>query len=69
MFADAISLDVDCFISGEISEPVMYLAKESGVAYVSGGHYVTERYGIMALTDYLNNIGYDAEFIELYNPV
>lgn len=69
MFADAISLDVDCFISGEISEPVMHLAKESGVAYVSGGHYVTERYGIMALTDYLNSIGYDAEFIELYNPV
>lgn len=69
MFADAISLGVDCFISGEISEPVMHLAKESGVAYISGGHYVTERYGIMALTDYLNSMGYNAEFIELYNPV
>ncbi|MBX9597308.1 MAG: Nif3-like dinuclear metal center hexameric protein [Burkholderiales bacterium] len=69
MFADAISLGVDCFISGEISEPVMHLAKESGVAYISGGHYVTERYGIIALTDYLNSMGYDAEFIELYNPI
>jgi dinuclear metal center YbgI/SA1388 family protein len=69
MFADAINLGIDCFISGEVSEPVMHLAKESHVAYISGGHYVTERYGIIALTDYLNSMGYDAEFIELYNPV
>lgn len=69
MFNDAIKLDIDCYISGEVSEPNMALADESGVAYVAGGHYVTERYGIIALTEYLNEQGFDAEFVELYNPI
>lgn len=69
-FNAAIELDVDAYISGEVSEPIYSLASESDVAYIAAGHYATERYGIMALTEHLveNNIA-EAEFIELYNPI
>lgn len=69
MFEEAIDLGVDCFITGEVNEQIMGLSEESGVAFIAGGHYVTERYGIMALTKHLQSLGYDAEFMELYNPV
>ena len=69
-FDDAIALNVDAYLSGEISENTVHLAKESGVAYISAGHYATERFGVIALAEHLLekfNIGY--EFIEVDNPV
>ena len=69
LFEGAINLAVDCYLTGEAKEPIMNLALESGVAFISGGHYVSERYGIMALTTYLQGLGLDAEFVELYNPL
>lgn len=70
MFEEAIALGVDLFVTGEIKEPVMHLALESSVAFMAGGHYTTERYGIKALTGYLRvDLGLDAEFIDIYNPI
>ena len=69
MFEEAINLGVDCFITGEIKEPIMNLALESGLAFIVGGHYVTERYGILALTEYLKTLGLNVEYKELYNPI
>jgi dinuclear metal center YbgI/SA1388 family protein len=51
--ADAIALGVDLFISGEISEQTVHLARESGVAYISAGHHATERYGVKALGEHI----------------
>lgn len=69
-FIDAIKLNVDVFISGEVSEPIYNLSEESNVAYIAAGHYATERYGIKALSRYLTeNSIVQAEFIELYNPI
>jgi len=70
LFELAINLGVDAYITGEVSEPIMNLAHESNVAFISAGHYVTERYGIMALIENLRQtLNLDATFIELYNPV
>ena len=69
MFADAINLGVDCYFSGEVSEPTMSLSQESDVAYIAGGHYVSERLGIQVLTDWLRNLGLSAEFVDIYNPI
>jgi dinuclear metal center YbgI/SA1388 family protein len=69
-FSRAIELGVDAYISGEASEPVYSLAHESGVAYIAAGHYATERYGVMALGEYLaKSYGVSTEYIELYNPI
>lgn len=69
MFGAAIDLGVDCYLSGEISEPTMGLSAESAVAYISGGHYVSERFGVMALSDLLNQWGIESRFVDLYNPI
>lgn len=69
-FELAIELGVDAFITGEISERVMSLASESGVFYISAGHYATERYGIMTLTALLQQyFQISANYFELFNPI
>lgn len=66
----AIELDVDVFISGEISEQTTHQAIESGVSYISAGHHVTERYGVQALGEHLaEKFSLEHEFIDIVNPV
>ena len=69
-FEAAIALGVDAYLSGEISEQTVHLARESGVAYLAAGHHATERYGAQALAAHLaQTFGLDCEFIDLDNPV
>ena len=66
----AIANHVDVFISGEISEQTVHLARESGVAYIAAGHHATERYGIQALGEHLaEKFGLEHVFIDADNPV
>ena len=69
-FEQAIALGVDAFISGEISEQTVHLARESGVAYLACGHHATERYGVAALAAHLAaQCGLQCEFVDVDNPV
>lgn len=66
----AIANHVDVFISGEISEQTVHLARESNTSYIAAGHHVTERYGAQALGQYLaQNFGLEHVFIDCNNPV
>lgn len=70
MFEQAIKLGVDAYLSGEISEQTVHLARESGVAYIAAGHHATERYGVQALGAHLaQRFGVEHRFIEIGNPV
>lgn len=69
-FEQAIAAGADVFISGEISEPTVHLARESGVPYIAAGHHATERYGIRALGEHLaRELGLRADFVDIDNPV
>lgn len=69
-FEQAIALGVDAYLSGEISEQTVHLARESGVAYLAAGHHATERYGVQALAGHLaQHFGIACEFVDLDNPV
>jgi len=69
-FEQAIALGVDAYLSGEISEQTVHLARESGVAYIAAGHHATERYGVQALAEHLGRqFGIACEFVDLDNPV
>ncbi len=70
MFDKAIALGVDCYLSGEVSEQTAHLAVESGVVYIGAGHHATERYGVKALGEHLQET-YDVEvvFVDIDNPV
>ena len=69
-FEQAIALGVDVFLTGEISEQNVHLARESGVAYIAAGHHATERYGVQALAAHLaERFGLDCDYVEIDNPV
>jgi dinuclear metal center YbgI/SA1388 family protein len=69
-FEEAIALGVDVYLSGEISEQNVHLARESGVAYLAAGHHATERYGVQALAAHLaDRFGIECEFVDIDNPV
>lgn len=69
-FEQAIALGVDAYVSGEISEQTVHLARESGVAYLACGHHATERYGVQALASHLaQRFGLDCTFVDIDNPV
>lgn len=66
----AIDAGVDAFISGEINEPTVHLARESGTHFYSAGHHATERYGVKALGEHLaQEFDLDVRFVDIDNPV
>jgi dinuclear metal center YbgI/SA1388 family protein len=69
-FEQAIELGVDAFLTGEISEQNVHVARETGVAFISAGHHATERYGVQALGEHLAvQHGLQHQFFDLDNPV
>ena len=70
LLGDAIAAGAGVYISGEISEPTVHLARETGVAYLAAGHHATERYGVQALGRHLaEHFGLQHQFIDIGNPV
>lgn len=66
----AVQAGVDVYISGEISEPTVHIARETGVSYIAAGHHATERYGVQALGEHLaEKFGLTHTFIDCDNPV
>jgi putative NIF3 family GTP cyclohydrolase 1 type 2 len=69
-FYAAIHGGLDAYITGEVSEWVMNVAREAKVHYLAAGHYATERLGIRALGEHVaEHFGVEAEFIDVPNPV
>jgi len=69
-FLVAIGEGLDAYITGEVSEWVMNVAKETTVHYLAAGHYATERLGIRALGEHLRDrFGLEVEFIDVPNPI
>jgi dinuclear metal center YbgI/SA1388 family protein len=65
----AVEQGVDAFISGEISEPTVHVARECGIHYFAAGHHATERYGVQALGAHLaGRFGLEHGFIDIDNP-
>ena len=69
-FYQAIEAGLDAYLTGEASEWVMNVARESRVHYLACGHYATERLGIRALGEHLaERFGIEVEFLDVPNPV
>lgn len=66
----AINAGATAYLSGEISEQTVHLARETGVAYLACGHHATERYGVQAVGDHLaREFGLEHSFVDIPNPV
>ncbi len=70
MMTHAIDAGAQVFITGEISEPTVHLAREAGVGFISAGHHATERYGVQALGNAIQKeFGIRVDFVDIDNPV
>jgi len=66
----AVSLGVDVFLTGEVSEQTVHIARESGIHFISAGHHATERYGVQALGEHLSQqFDIQHQFVEIQNPI
>lgn len=66
----AAARGLEAFISGEISEQTVHVARETGIHYFAAGHHATERYGVQALGTHLaEQFGIAHEFVDIENPV
>ena len=69
-FEAAIAAGADAFVTGEVSEPLVHLARETGVAYIAAGHHATERFGVQALGEAIAaHFGIDVRYLDVDSPV
>lgn len=66
----AVAMGVDAYLSGEVSEQTVHVAREAGVHYFALGHHASERYGVQAVGDWCaREFGLRHVFIDCPNPV
>jgi len=69
-FLDAIHAGCNVFISGEISEQYVHIAREYDVLYMVCGHHATERYGVQAIGNHLKDkYGIKHTFVDIASPI
>lgn len=65
----AVTAGVDAYLTGEVSEPTVHIARENGLSFFAAGHHATERYGVQALGEYLaKRFALEHLFIDSPNP-
>jgi dinuclear metal center YbgI/SA1388 family protein len=65
----AAQFGVDAFITGEVSEQTIHIAREMGLHFFAVGHHASERYGVMALGEWLaDEYSLQVSFIDIDNP-
>lgn len=65
----AVSAGVDAYLTGEVSEQTVHVARECGIHFFAAGHHATERGGVRALgARAAAALGIEHEFVDLDNP-
>lgn len=65
----AVAVGVDVFITGEVSEQTIHIAREMDIHFIAAGHHATERFGAQSMAAYLSSeFGLEAVFIDVDNP-
>lgn len=49
----ALSCGAQAYLTGEVSEQTVHFARETGLHFFAAGHHATERYGVLALGEWL----------------
>jgi len=66
----AVRAGAELFITGEVSEQTVHVAREEGIHFIAAGHHATERYGVQALGEELaRQFGLTHRFVDIDNPV
>ena len=60
---------IDAYLSGEVSERTIHSSRELGIHFIAAGHHATERYGALALGEYIaSELDVEVEFVDIDNP-
>ena len=66
----AVAEGVDAYITGEISEATVHIARENGIHLFAAGHHATEKFGVQAVGEVVaKEFGIVHKFIDIENPV
>lgn len=66
----AVKEGVDAYLTGEVSEQTVHIAREANINFFSAGHHATERYGVKAIGEHVaDKFSIEHEFIDIDNPV
>ena len=66
----AVSENLDFYLTGEVSEYNLHYAKEEKIHFASCGHHATERFGVIALGEHLKNkFDINVKYIDIPNPI
>jgi dinuclear metal center YbgI/SA1388 family protein len=62
----AVSEELDLYLTGEISHQIYHQCLEDGINVISAGHYATEIFGVKNVSDKVNSdLGLETVFIDL----
>jgi len=60
----------DLYLTGELSEPSVHVAQETGCVLLGAGHHATERGGVLAVGERVQReTGIEVQFIDCPVPV
>jgi dinuclear metal center YbgI/SA1388 family protein len=65
----AADAGADLFVTGEVSEQTIHIARERGISFIAAGHHATERFGVQSVGAWLSReLGIEHHFIDDDNP-
>jgi dinuclear metal center YbgI/SA1388 family protein len=60
---------IDAYITGEVSEQTIHTAREMDLHFYAAGHHATERYGVKALGEFIQQeLEIETVFVDIDNP-
>jgi len=69
LIEDAAEHQADVYLTGEISEQTVHIARECGLHFIAAGHHATERYGVQAMAGHLSEkFALEQRFFDEINP-
>ena len=69
MIDDAVECQADVYLTGEISEQTVHIARECNIHFIAAGHHATERYGVQALAAHLaEKFNIEHQYFDEINP-
>ena len=65
----AADAGADLFVTGEVSEQTIHIARERDIGFIAAGHHATERFGVQSVGAWLSReLGVEHHFVDDDNP-
>ena len=65
----AADAGADLFVTGEVSEQTIHIARERDIGFIAAGHHATERFGVQSVGSWLSReLGVEHYFVDDDNP-